>query len=286
MAALIRLEEKQSEIVNVAKVNQLSPFRYPGGKTWLVPWFLKWIHSLGFKPTCLVEPFAGGGIISLSAAYYDLVDKCFMIEKDEDVASVWKTIFYGDWEWLVNRIISFELTLESANEILSSTAKNCEEMAFKTVIKNRIYHGGVLANGSGMLKFGEKGKGILSRWYPNTLAKRIKTIASMKDKIIFCEGNAFNFIPDFADNENVIYFVDPPYTASKKKAGKRLYRYYEIDHNELFLMLKNIKGKFLLTYDLDENVVSLAEKHNFNYQIIPMTGTHLSLRYELIILND
>ena len=56
-------------IVNVASVPQRSPFRYPGGKTWLVPLFRRWMFSLPTEPKLLVEPFAGGGIISLTAAF-------------------------------------------------------------------------------------------------------------------------------------------------------------------------------------------------------------------------
>lgn len=278
-------QDNQPEIVNVAKVKQLSPFRYPGGKTWLVPGFQKWLLSLSFRPKYLVEPFAGGGIISLSAAYYGLVDKCIMIEKDEEVASVWKTIIYGDWKWLAKKIMTFDLTPETAKKIIDSSPVTCEEMAFRTILKNRVYHGGILANGSGMLKYGENGKGILSRWYPNTLANRIKTIVSLKNRLEFHEGDAFDYIPYYANHQETVFFVDPPYTASKKKAGKRLYRYSEINHDNLFAILKEIKGKFMLTYDYDENIIAFANKYGFAYKKIPMKGTHLSLRHELMISN-
>ena len=33
-------------IVNVASVKHLSPFRYPGGKTWLVPRVREWLATL------------------------------------------------------------------------------------------------------------------------------------------------------------------------------------------------------------------------------------------------
>jgi DNA adenine methylase len=276
---------KQTEIVNVAKVKQLSPFRYPGGKTWLVPFFLEWLQSLSYKPKYLVEPFAGGGIISLSAAYYRLIDKCIMVEKDEDVASVWKTILYGDWRWLADQIQSINLTTENVKEIINAPVNKCEEMAFRTIVRNRVYHGGIMANGAGLLKYGENGKGILSRWYPDTLAKRIETIVSIKERLEFFEGDAFDYIPRYKDDEKACFFVDPPYTASKKKAGRRLYRYSEIDHELLFSMLKGIKGKFMLTYDCDETVISLAEKYDFNCREMPMTGTHNSIRRELIISN-
>lgn len=276
---------EEPKIVNVAKVKQLSPFRYPGGKTWLVPRFINWIQSLSRRPRCLVEPFAGGGIISLSTAYHRLVDKCVMIEKDEDVASVWETILYGDWEWLVSRIRSFNLTPGTAKEIIETPATDIKELAFKTIIRNRVNHGGILADGSGMLKYGEAGKGILSRWYPETLAKRIKTIVGIKNRMEFYRGDAFDYISKYSNNETIAFFVDPPYTASRKKAGRRLYRYSELDHDGLFAMLKEVKGKFMLTYDFDENILNLVEKNGFNCCKVPMKGTHLSVRYELIILN-
>jgi hypothetical protein len=47
--------------VNVASVPQRSPFRYPGGKTWLVPYIRDWLGAKKKTPSRLVEPFAGGG---------------------------------------------------------------------------------------------------------------------------------------------------------------------------------------------------------------------------------
>lgn len=52
-----------TEIVNVASVPQRSPFRYPGGKTWLVPLIRQWLISLPKRPAELIEPFAGGAIV-------------------------------------------------------------------------------------------------------------------------------------------------------------------------------------------------------------------------------
>ena len=40
----------KGNIVNVASGKQLSPFRYPGGKTWLVPTVRSWLKSLPNKP--------------------------------------------------------------------------------------------------------------------------------------------------------------------------------------------------------------------------------------------
>ena len=53
-------------VVNVASVPQRSPFRYPGGKTWLVPYVRLWLSSITPPLQELIEPFAGGRIGCLS----------------------------------------------------------------------------------------------------------------------------------------------------------------------------------------------------------------------------
>ena len=58
-----------SQPVNVASVPLRSPFRYPGGKTWLVPYVRSWLQSKTEKPFLFLEPFAGGGICSLTVAF-------------------------------------------------------------------------------------------------------------------------------------------------------------------------------------------------------------------------
>ena len=37
--------------------------------------------------------------------------------------------------------------------------------------------------------------------------------------------------------------------AGGKRAGKRLYKYCDIDHEELFSTCETLKGDFLITYD-------------------------------------
>lgn len=134
--------------VNVASVPQRSPFRYPGGKTWFVPTFRRWIASLKVKPRILVEPFAGGGIISLTALFENLVQKAVMVELDDEVAAVWETIVNGDAEWLAHRILTFPMTREAVEEEIKRTPATKREKAFQTILKNRTLHGGILAEGS------------------------------------------------------------------------------------------------------------------------------------------
>lgn len=73
--------------VNVASVPQRSPFRYPGGKTWFVPTFRHWMAQISPEPKTLIEPFTGGGIISLTALFENLVERVVMVELDDGIGA-------------------------------------------------------------------------------------------------------------------------------------------------------------------------------------------------------
>lgn len=272
--------------VNVSTVPQRSPFRYPGGKTWFVPTFRNWVLNLNLKPKTLVEPFAGGGIISLTALFENMIQNVVMAELDEDVAAVWKTVVQGDANWLANRILKFNLTRESVIEEISNSNVDTKEKAFQTILKNRTNHGGILASGAGLLKHGENGKGIRSRWYPETLAKRFLDLTIVANRIDFCQVDGLDILQAYSDKKDVIFFIDPPYTAGGKKAGSRLYRHCNLDHDRLFSICEQLSGDFLMTYDNAEEVKILARKHGFQMRLISMNNTHHATMEELVIGKD
>jgi len=187
--------------VNVSKVRQLSPFRYPGGKTWLVPQIRRWICSLDFR----------------------------------------------------------------------------------TIVKNRTQRGGILAPGASLIKSGENGKGLKSRWYPETLVKRITLIHELRHKITFTSEHGFDSISRYKQRVKAVFFIDPPYTAGGKRAGNRLYFLNQIDHLKLFEMMTKIHGAFLMTYDDSQEVIELAESHDFAWNKVPMKNTHHAINFELLI---
>lgn len=235
------------------------------------------------RPTILVEPFAGGGIISLSALFENMVEKTVMVELDDEIASVWGAIVEGNAEWLANRIITFNLTQDSLADELNKETCTRREKAFQTLLKNRTSHGGILAEGAGVLKYGENGKGIHSRWYPATIAKRLIAISSIAHRIDFRNADGLEIMKEFANRTDAVFFMDPPYTAGGKKAGKRLYRCFDVDHPLLFDTCKMVKGDFLMTYDDAEEVKEMARAHRFQMRLIPMTNTHHAAMEELVV---
>src|SRR5262249_49426399 len=162
--------------------------------------------------------------------------------------------------------LRFELTQETVKTVLSQQNVSREEQAFQTILRNRVHHGGILAPGSGVIKEGENGKGITSRWYPETLAKRILDIDAVKHKLCFVQGDGLAYIAEQASRSDTVFFIDPPYTAAGKRAGKRLYTYNELDHEALFATAETLQGDFLMTYDNAKGVKELARRHGFDMQ--------------------
>lgn len=275
-------ERRHPEVINVASVPQRSPFRYPGGKTWLVPTARKWFRQAD-KKSELIEPFAGGGIISLTAIAEDYFSHATMVEIDDDMAAAWQTILSDDnCDWLVNRVKTFIVTAEDINQTIHSSVKGTKERGFATIVRNRTNHGGILAKGSGLIKTGEGGRGLASRWYPSTLAKRIKEANILRGKITFIHGDAFKIIEQHMADSHTFFFIDPPYTV----AGKRLYNHFEVDHHRIFELASQMEGHFLLTYDDTKEVRALADSFSLPYRTIPMQTTHLITKEELLISDN
>ena len=287
-------EEFAVRVVNVASVPKFSPFRYPGGKTWFIPYIRQWLsphirqkYNLApISPEHFIEPSLGGGSISLTVASERLVKNTTMVEIDADVAAVWHTVLsIEDGEWLASKILNYDLTIENVERLLNEIPATVREHAFQTIVKNRVYRGGILATGSGLLKFGEAGKGILSRWYPATLAKRIRHITTLRATVTFLQEDGLAILATHTNNPQAVFFIDPPYTADKhgKQAGKRLYTHSDLDHEQLFHYASQIQGDFLMTYDDSEEVRNLARKYQFDICPVPMKNTHHVNMSELVI---
>ena len=273
-------------IVNVASVKHRSPFRYPGGKTWLVPRVRRWLLSLDESPAEFFEPFAGGAIVGLTVAAERLADHVTLVELDEQVAAVWNTILGSEGEWLADTIVSFEFTPENVERVLSGMPGSEREFAFQTILKNRVSHGGILAPGAGRIKTGEGNKGMRSRWYPETLSRRILDIVAMRHRLSFIKGDGLRVLREQAERDDAAFFIDPPYTVAGKRAGSRLYTHHQLDHEMLFDIVETLAGDFLMTYDNCSGVRQLAQKHNFDIEPIAMKSTHHARMTELLIGKD
>lgn len=267
--------------VNVASVPQRSPLRYPGGKTWLIPHIRSWLRSRS-APSVLFEPFCGGATVSLTAAAEGLADRCVLVEVDRDVAAFWHAALAHADE-LCDKIARFDPTRENVARISAHVPTTLVEHGFRTLVLNRTRRGGILAHGASLSRIGENGKGVASRWYAKTLAKRLRELDAYADRIVFCEADGMKMLESMALIENVAMFVDPPYTAGGKRAGKRLYAHHEIDHEQLFAVLADSDVDFLMTYDMAPEIIELVNRHGFAAVRVAMKNTHHARLSKLVV---
>lgn len=273
-------------VVNVATVPQRSPLRYPGGKTWLIPHIREWLQQT--HPKILIEPFAGGAIVSLTAVMERLVNAAVMVEIDRDVAAFWRSALESG-ATLRERISQFEPTLEHLRELEQAIPATVAEHGFRTLVLNRTRRGGILAPGASFCRNGENGRGLLSRWYPETLTTRLAAIQEYADRIVFCEGDGMKLLPLMLGGwgRDAAVFLDPPYTAQGgKRAGARLYAHSSIDHAALFSMLAEHESNFLMTYDAAPEIVELVRRHDFDAVSLSMKNGHHNQMSEIVITSE
>jgi DNA adenine methylase len=139
-----------------------------------------------------------------------------------------------------------------------------------------------MARGASLMKQGENGKGLSSRWYPQTLARRVLDIHERRQRLSFLPGDGIAFIREHAGRKDTAWFIDPPYTV----AGRRLYTHSDIDHRDLFAAAATIQGSFLMSYDNAGPVRELAREFGFDTQTVAMKNTHHAVKSELLIGRD
>ena len=208
-----------------------------------------------------------------------------MAELDRDVAAFWHaTLLHGPA--LRARVIAFEVSRDAVNEIAGEPPYNVIDRGFRTLVLNRTRRGGILAPGAALTRAGENGKGVASRWYPETIVARLRRISDWADRIAFCETDGTKLLETLGSLEDTAVFVDPPYTAGGKRAGKRLYSNHEVDHARLFETLADSKANFLMTYDRAPEIVELVKRHSFSAVEVTMKNTHHARLPELIITRN
>ena len=129
--------------------------------------------------------------------------------------------------------------------------------------------------------------GIGSRWYPDTLVRRLQAITEYSDKLLFCESDGVRLLELLCGQPGAAFFVDPPYTADGgKQAGTRLYAHNTVDHARIFEALADGQANFMMTYDCSSEIMSLVQRHRFQGAIVEMESSHHLKIPELVITRE
>lgn len=255
---LLILEEKSA--LNIPSVvssglrlrKQLSPLRYPGGKSKLIDYLYSKLCSEQLDT--FVEVYAGGASLGLSLLDAGLIDRLILNDKDPCVYAFWETVLTCPQE-LIGRLqdcLPTHQDLGAAKAEIAAGAALAADVAWFYLLANRLsYSGIVFANPQG----GKAGtqEDLLARWNPKRLIQQIEHIYSMRSKIDLHNDDGCRLLQDSAYwNDRSTIFIDPPYFAK----GPALYpcSFSEQDHIDLAELIQGLWSEFpgpdiLITYD-------------------------------------
>lgn len=238
--------------------NHYSPLRYPGGKTFLFPFFDSIIADNGLKKTTYIEPFAGGAGAALALLMSGKVDRIVINDLDKAIYAFWKSAVFESVKF-INKIKSTPITIrewKKQKAIYGNLESSEFDLGFATFFLNRTNTSGILNGGPiGGTKQAGKYK-INARFNKEKLIERINQLASFKDKILVFNKDGLRLINDYLNKKNTFIYLDPPYF--EKGASLYLNHYKKEDHEALAKKLNDNPDAFwLLTYDNKKEIKSL-----------------------------
>lgn len=237
-----------------------SPLRYPGGKTFLFPFFDKVIKEHWLRNVTYIEPFAGGAGAALALLFLEKVDKIVINDFDTAIYSFWKSAIFNSNKF-IKKIYSTPVTIKEwqKQKTIYGNPKSKEfELGFATFFLNRTNMSGIL-NGGPIGGMKQKGKyKINARFNKEKLAEKICQLSSYKNRISVFNEDGVKLIHKYLNQKNAFIYLDPPYF--EKGATLYLNHYKKNNHEMLAKQLnQNADAFWLLTYDDKKEIKSLYE---------------------------
>jgi DNA adenine methylase len=255
-----------------------SPLRYPGSKRKLINYLDKILFLNKLAPKVVVEPFVGGGSVSLA----------FLMKKDELISSFWETLFF-DTDFLVNFVKNTTITPKRFN-FYKKVVKNHEnydkrQLAKACLFLNRTSFSGILQANVGPLGGREQQSKykIDCRFGRKNLVKRIKEIAAFRNKVTVLSSSWAQTIKYCLENlkyktQEYLFYLDPPFY----EKADYLYRYYfdSNDHETLRDEVVKLKQPWILSYDRASEIKKLYSEFKRIHIQMPYSINSPSKRIE------
>ncbi len=230
-----------------------SPLRYPGGKNKLSAFIAKVCIDNNINGH-YIEPYAGGASVALFLLFEGYIRKITISDKDRSIYAFWYSVL-NESKKLCELIENAEISLEEWRK-QKEVQKNKKivdllELGFSTLFLNRTNHSGIINAG---VIGGIKQDGIYKldcRFNKIDIIERIRKIASRKKDIGLYKKDAIKLIDKIqkeANNENVVFYFDPPYYL--KASTLYMNHYKKHNHKKVSEKIKNIKNiKWIVSYD-------------------------------------
>ncbi|MFH9804002.1 DNA adenine methylase [Streptomyces albidoflavus] len=240
-----------------------SPLRYPGGKRQLVPFFVDLLKLNGQSPLPLfIEPFAGGGAVSLHLLSAGLVDAVVLADLDPLVYAFWHQACFRTEE-LVQDIAAADVTLEEWRRLRANPGHTLREQAYACLFLNRTSYSGILQGRAGPIG-GQKQQSaykIDCRFYKDEIIHRLRQIGRLASdgRVAAVRPTSVQTTVEWVEkeckNSERLYYFDPPFW----EKGERLYRkaFDREQHESFAKLLTDMDAPWVLSYDYHEEIVDL-----------------------------
>lgn len=251
-----------------------SPLRYPGGKMKLAGFITDAIAQNGIQGGTYIEPYVGGANIALQLLFTEYVNKIVINDIDRSIYAFWHSVL-NESDKLCKMIQDVQVTVEEwEKQKAVQNSKNDENLltlGFSTFFLNRTNRSGIIKAGIiGGREQNGKWK-IDARFNKVALVKRIQKIALYESRIQLYNKDAIDFVNDISSkfsDQTLIYF-DPPYY----NKGAALYTNYYThdDHVNLSHYIKELKCKWILTYDYTPEIIEMY--HEVEKRLLTLSYT-------------
>ena len=237
---------------------EMTPFRYPGGKAFLCPEIERRIDGCApVRPKFYAEPYAGGAGAAIKLLATNAVERIYLNDFDWRIYSAWQSIIAQPARF-IDRIGSIGLDVETwqtQREIVYEADSNRDDpfdVGFAAFFLNRTNRSGIIVGAGPIGGYGQTGTWKIDARFPRTaLAARVKWISEQADRIVLSNKDGLQFLRETsaAVGMDTYFFIDPPYV----NAGSRLYMnaMSEMLHLNLakFLITTKQMPNWLVTYD-------------------------------------
>ena len=230
-----------------------SPLRYPGGKNKLSAFIAKICIENNINGH-YVEPYSGGASVALFLLMEGFVNKITINDRDRSIYAFWHSVL-NNTQQLCEKIINAELTIEEwkKQRAIQTNKKKVSllDLGFSTFYLNRTNRSGII-NAGVMGGVEQNGNYLMDcRFNKTDLVQRIENIGSHKKNIRLYKKDAVMLIDKIqqeAENDNVIFYFDPPYYL--KASTLYMNHYKDKNHKNVSEKIKSIQNiKWIVSYD-------------------------------------